>query len=85
MESNMRKIMEQSWRDWHGSTIDDFPNVNMSYEKGFNACHNTLMPLLIESSIHVLASQGADHLTDGFRPQRRPIDGLVERIKAVLP
>lgn len=27
----------------------------------------------------------AEHMLDGFNPKRRPIDELVERIKAVMP
>lgn len=51
MEANMRKIMEQSWRDWHDEDMEEIPQVNMSYEKGFEACHNILMPLLIEAML----------------------------------
>ena len=46
---------------------------------------NELQALLEMSSIHVFASAGAEHMLDGFKPKRRPIDELVERIKAVMP
>lgn len=84
MESNMRKIMAHSWTDWLKESGDthDTPSV---FADGFEYCHNILMPLLIEAMPHVYASAGAAHLTDGFRPQRRKIDDLVERIEAVLP
>lgn len=33
---------------------------------------------------HVEASSGAEHLLDGFRRQVRPLDALVEEIRAAL-
>lgn len=84
MNSKMREIMETSWHEWHGSTIDDYPSVNISYEKGFDAACEKLMPLLEASSNHVYGSAAGDHLLDGFRPQRRPIDDLVDAINAVI-
>lgn len=85
MESNMRKIMEKSWREWHGDCgNDDVPSVSLAYSKGFDDCHDIMMPLLAESATHVFASHGAEHMLDGFRPQRRQIDDLVDRIKSVI-
>ena len=46
---------------------------------------NELQALLEMSAPHVFASAGAAHMLDGFRPRSRPIDELVERIKAVIP
>ena len=46
---------------------------------------NELQALVEMSSAHVFASAGAEHMLDGFKPKRRPIDELVERIKAVMP
>lgn len=40
--------------------------------------------LLAISLPHVEASAGAEHLFDGFRPQRRPTDAVVEEIRAAL-
>lgn len=86
MNNNMQKIMEMSWRKWHHDIdADDVPAVNLCYEKGFIACHNILMPLLVEAALHVMASHGAEHMLDGFRPQHRKIDDLVDKIKEVLP
>lgn len=84
MNNKMREIMETSWSDWHGSTIDDFPNVNISYEKGFDAACDKLIPLLEQASHHVYGSAGAEHLLDGFHPRRRQIDDLVDSIKEVI-
>ena len=43
-----------------------------------------LRRLLTIALPHVEASAGAEHLFDGFRPQRRPLDGVVEEIRAAL-
>lgn len=40
--------------------------------------------LLAECVPHVMASHGAEHMLDGFRPQRRPIDDLVERLDVFM-
>ena len=40
--------------------------------------------LLAEASIHVYSSADAEHMLDGFKPQKRPIDDLVGRIKTIL-
>lgn len=86
MESEMNQKMKHAWLLWHGDMEeDDIPSVNASFKEGFEACHDILMPLLIESALHVMASHGAEHMLDGFRPQRRPIDDLVDKIKEVLP
>lgn len=86
MESNMREAMNNHWAEWSGSLTEHYIEiVNSGYEEGFESCHDILMPLLIEAMPHVYANAGAAHLTDGFRPQRKKIDDLVDRIKAVLP
>ena len=46
-------------------------------------CDN-LRRLLRLSLPHVEASAGASHLLDGFRRQARPLDALVEEIRAAL-
>jgi hypothetical protein len=43
-----------------------------------------LLALLSECAIHVVASNGAEHMLDGFKPQKRPTDSLVKRLKTVL-
>lgn len=78
MNSKMREIMETSWREWNGSE-----NVGLSYEHGFDAACDALIPLLKQSYPHVYGNAGADHLVQGFRPSRLPIDDLVDSIKAV--
>lgn len=83
MNNKMREIMELTWKEWHGSTIDGFPNVNISFEHGFNAACDKLIPLLEQSYSHVYGSAGAEHMLQGFRPCRLPIDDLVDSIKAV--
>lgn len=40
--------------------------------------------LLAVALPHVEASAGAEHLFDGFRPQRRPLDGVVEEIRSAV-
>ena len=40
-----------------------------------------LRSLLTECAPHVLASAEAAHLTDGFRPQRLPLDDLADRVR----
>ena len=80
MNEYMRRTMGE-WALWDreiGSAA-----VDPEYRRGFRACHDMLMPLLQQAATHVIASQGAEHMLDGFRPQKRPIDGLVEQIKRV--
>ena len=48
------------------------------------ATNSELHALLAECEPHVLASVGAEHLLDGFRPQRRPLDDLADRVRAAL-
>jgi len=43
-----------------------------------------LRGLLAECVPHVMASHGAEHLLDGFRPRARPIDKLVERLEVFM-
>jgi len=86
MELNMRTAMLDAWREWHGYMApEDVPSVNPSFERGFVSAVDVLMPLLEMAAPHVFASAGAHHMLDGFRPQRKPIDELVERIKSALP
>ena len=40
--------------------------------------------LLMVALPHVEASAGAQHLMDGFRPRKRPLDDAVEEIRAAL-
>lgn len=40
--------------------------------------------LLSECAPHVFSAAEAEHLLDGFRPQRRPMDDLVARVRAAL-
>ena len=80
MESKMIDAMTDCWKNLHKSD-----NATQGFIEGFEACHDLLMPLLEMSAPHVFASAVSEHLTDGFRPRRHPIDELVERIKAVIP
>jgi len=43
-----------------------------------------LRALLAECAPHVFSAAEAEHLLDGFRPQRRPIDALADRVRAAL-
>ena len=43
-----------------------------------------LSSLLTAALTHVEASAGAQHLLDGFRPQVRPLDALVQEIREAL-
>ena len=45
---------------------------------------DNLRRLLRLAAPHVEASAGASHLLDGFRPRVRPLDALVEEIRAAL-
>lgn len=83
MDEKMNRIV----LDWYG--VDDESDISpcdAGFKKGFEYCHDILMPLIIEAYPHVLGNQGAAHMLDGLRErQRKPIDDLVERIEAVLP
>lgn len=86
MEHKLLQKMKNAWVDWHGDIDDeDVPSVNPSFQEGFEAAHDLLMPLLEMAAPHVYASAGAAHMLDGFRPKRIPIDELVDRIKDVVP
>lgn len=86
MEQNMKAAMVKAWDEWHQDMSEtDRPGTNPSFERGFGAAVDLLMPLLEMSAPHVFASAGAAHMMDGFKPKRLPIDELVERIKAVVP
>lgn len=86
MDIKMKTAMTDAWVDWHGDMdADDIPAVNPSFREGFEACHDLLMPLLKAAAMHVHAAAAAEHMLDGFRPQRRPADELIERINDVLP
>lgn len=43
----------------------------------------TLRALIDECAPIIVATAKAEHLLDGFRPQRRRLDGLAERVQAV--
>ena len=43
-----------------------------------------LHTLLSECAPHVFSAAEAEHLLDGFRPQRRPMDDLADRLRAAL-
>jgi hypothetical protein len=78
--------MLQSWASWH-SDIDDeelIPRVTMTYEEGFTAAIDALLPLLRQCHPHVYGSHGAEHMLDGFKPQPRPIDALLRELEEVL-
>ena len=86
MEQNMEDEMRKAWDDRHHDMSEtDRPGTNPSFERGFGAAVDLLMPLLEMAAPHVFASAGAAHMMDGFKPKRLPIDEFVERIKAVLP
>lgn len=42
-----------------------------------------LRALLVECEPIITSSAQAEHLLDGFKPQRRPMDDLMERVQAV--
>lgn len=85
MESNMRQEMRQSWLNGYSDNCMDYevPIINHNFQEGFEACHDILMPLIIEAYPHVLGNYGAAYFTDS--PQLKKIDDLIERIEAVLP
>jgi len=86
MEQNMLAEMENAWNKWHEDISEtDRPGINPSFQEGFEAAHDLLMPLLEMAAPHVYASAGAAHMMDGFKPKRIPIDEFVDRIKAVMP
>jgi hypothetical protein len=82
MNDHIRTIMLQSWENWHRRRSR--PLVNMSYEKGFAAALDALIPLLRQCHPHVHGSHGAEHMLDGFKPQPRPIDALLKELEEVL-
>ena len=85
MNDHIRTIMLQSWANWHSDIDEDLrPIVNMSYEKGFAAALDALIPLLRQCHPHVHGSHGAEHMLDGFKPQPRPIDALLKELEEVL-
>lgn len=84
MNKKMREIMVTSWVEWHDLPSDIIPEVNLSYEHGFNAACNALIPLLKQSYPHVYCSAGAEHMLQGFRPSRLPIDTIVDAINEVI-
>lgn len=96
MNTNMQQKMsavwevrkDEAWNAWDKLCPRPCPfpsdDEKIGFSVGFTACHDLLMPLLIEAMPHVMASHGAEHMLDGFRPQRRPIDGLVERLREVM-
>ena len=43
-----------------------------------------LRELMEECAPHVFSAAEAAHLLDGFRPQRRPLDDLADRVRAAL-
>lgn len=43
-----------------------------------------LLDLLRECAPHVFSAAEAEHLLDGFRPQRRPLDDLADRVRDAL-
>ena len=50
----------------------------------WSATNVELHQLLSECAPHVLSAAEAEHLIDGFRPQRRPLDDLADRVRAAL-
>jgi hypothetical protein len=86
MNDHLKNIMKQSWADWHEGCClpDEMPNVTMTYEKGFTAALDALLPLLKQCHPHVHGSHGALHMMDGFNPKPRPIDGLMAAMEEVL-
>ena len=81
-------VMEIEWKK-HISEIDpmngDCTLINDDVLIWAENRLNELQALVEMSSAHVFSSAGAEHMLDGFKPKRRPIDELVERIKAVMP
>lgn len=41
--------------------------------------------LLARCKPHVMASHGAEHMMDGFRPRAKPIDSLVSALLVEIP
>lgn len=81
-------VMEIEWKK-HIADIHlisgDFTAINDDVLLWAENRMNELQALVEMSSAHVFASAGAEHMLDGFKPKRLPIDELVERIKAVMP
>lgn len=82
MNHKMELAANEVWQKYN-ATRDVMVDAE-AFKAGFILCHDLLMPLLIEAMPHVMGSHGADHLLDGFRPRRRPIDDLVERLQEVI-
>lgn len=86
MEQKLVEKMKGAWVDWHADIApEDIPSVNPSFQEGYEAAHELLMPLLQMAAPHVYASAGAEHMLDGFKPKKLPIDELVNRIRDVVP
>ena len=84
MNEYMKAAMDGFWRMRYADyQAEDVKAINADFREGFEACYDLLMPLLQRAATHVIASHGAEHMMDGFRPQKRPIDGLVKQIKRV--
>lgn len=86
MNSVLRSIMVESWREWHGDLDeDDIPQVNISFEEGFSAACEYLLPLLQQSLVHVSAIAEAGHLTDGFsKKKKNSHDILADEIRCLF-
>ena len=85
MNDHLKNTMKQAWANWHSDIDEDLiPRVTMTYEEGFTAAIDALLPLLKQCYPHVHGSHGAEHMLDGFKPQPRPIDGLLRELEEVL-
>lgn len=58
------------------------PPSRLTFEMGFTACHDMLMPLLLEAMPHVTS---ADTLLDGYRWSKVADSLFVERLREVIP
>jgi hypothetical protein len=59
-------------------------NSLFAIRDSLDAENKSLRRLLAIALPHVEASAGAEHLLDGFRPRRRPLDATVEAIREAL-
>lgn len=76
MKQVMTAQMKAAWAACEYQSDDRLdPRVNPLFKEGFTACHDLLMPLLIEAIPHVVGNQ---HWPDGETA------ALVKRIEEVI-
>lgn len=72
------------FKSWRRDTLDQFAAEAARKMREQAIEIGRLKDLLAEAAPHVYSAAGAEHLLDGFKPQRRPLDDLAERVRQEL-